>query len=90
MAMMIILTVVILGFIGVVVTLPLQKKSITKWQQTHSGGGMGDAFDAIWRPNVAEAKVLYELEKQIPAPSDNPDLYKDFEESKKIVLTLKS
>lgn len=70
-----------------VITMPLQKKSVLKWQENHSSAA-GDIFDSVWRPSVAEAKMLYEMEKQIPAPTESPDLV-DFDKGKKIIITMK-
>lgn len=43
-----------------------------RWEKGISGGGMGSALDAVWRPSAEGARAEWESQVEMPAPAPSP------------------
>lgn len=43
-----------------------------RWEKGISGGGMGSALDAVWRPSAEDALAEWEAQVEMPALAPSP------------------
>jgi hypothetical protein len=43
-----------------------------RWEKGISGGGLGSALDAVWRPSAEDAHAQWEAQVDMPAPAPSP------------------
>ena len=43
-----------------------------RWEKRISGGGLGSALDAVWRPSAEDAHAQWEAQVEMPAPAPSP------------------
>jgi hypothetical protein len=43
-----------------------------RWEKGMSGGGLGSAMDAVWRPSAEDAHAQWQAQVEMPAPVPSP------------------
>ncbi len=58
---------------GVLALTPLIRRDTRRrWAKGIGGGGLGSAFDAVWRPSAEDAHADWEAQVEMPAPAPSP------------------
>lgn len=73
-ASFVIAAVVVLAATAVVLALTplIHRDTRRRWADGMSGGGVGSALDAVWRPSAEDAHAQWEAQIETPAPAPSP------------------
>lgn len=50
----------------------IRRDTRRRWARGISGGGLGSALDAVWRPSAEDAHAQWEAQIEMPAPAPSP------------------
>lgn len=50
----------------------IRRNTRRRWEKGISGGGLGSALDAVWRPSAEDAHAQWEAQVEMPAPAPSP------------------
>ncbi len=70
---MIVVAIIVTATAGVLALAPLiHRDTRRRWEKGLSGGGLGSALDAVWRPSAEDAHKQWEAQVEMPAPAPSP------------------
>jgi hypothetical protein len=65
--------IIVVASATVVALVPLLHRDRSRrWEKRISGGGLGSALDAVWRPSAEDAHAQWEAQVEMPAPAPSP------------------
>ncbi|WP_442574171.1 hypothetical protein ACSBPH_09860 [Microbacterium sp. F51-2R] len=65
--------IIVVAAATVVALVPLLHRDRSRrWEKRISGGGLGSALDAVWRPSAEDAHAQWEAQVEMPAPAPSP------------------